>query len=198
MTLPAPAAPVLSDADWRRQRWQEGATQYRQEMEFRAWEARVLAPVAEQYHRLVQQFQGGNLTDDTGTVTVPTEEPSLDGLTPLHRKHIQNQRRELARLNQRLNDIKAGAESRGLAWILSTGINQARAAKAAHETAHNQALAVMAATLSAIDNTDRFPEAVNDKYAEVVKLSQETRANLDNTLEALKHILEMAKVVTGE
>lgn len=134
------------------------------------------------------------LTDQITDTAEATGEPynQLEAL----RKHNTNQRRELARLNQRLNYIGLGAQAATLKGHLVSAYQSCTVTRTKYTEAHNQALAVMAATMAAIDNTDRFSEAVNDKFADVVKLCQETRVNLDNTLEALQHILEMAKVVT--
>ena len=111
------------------------------------------------------------------------------------KKHSQNQHRELARLNQQLDWMRAGARGAQLVEQLREALDKTYGLRQQYHRAHNNALAVMAATLAAIDNTDRFSEAVNDQYAGVVAAAQETKVNLDKTLEALGHILEVAKLV---
>lgn len=110
-----------------------------------------------------------------------------------HRKTIQNQRYELARLNQKLADVKMGQESAWLVTSLRRANDLSGNAFREYRKNYTEALAALAAIVASIDDSRRFDQAVADRYADMVAAMQSSKDNLEKTLEALQHILKVSE-----
>ena len=124
---------------------------------------------------------------------VEPEEPSDFEEQDSARKTIQNQRYELARLNQKLADVQLGASVAGMRGHLRRSIEHAHSVASKVNKNYTEALAALAAIVASIDDSRRFEQSVADRYADMVAAMQSSKDNLEKTLEALQHILRVSE-----